>query len=302
MERLRDLWEVRAKGGHAADFEIGPGDVLEISVPGLPELESRTVRVSGDGMISLPLIGGIKAAGRTETEVRDEIQRLLEEGVMRRPPVTLFVKDYRSRVAGVIGAVRMPGFYTVASESDTILDMIALAGGMTNEAAPKVHLIPASRGAASVAASLFPDSATGRGPIVIDLMSLRAGGSVEYLDLPTRPGDVIVVPERGAVLVEGYVKRPGAYSISPGLGVLGAVAAASGPEFASDTAEVWLIRPAEDGIKVTHTLDLERIQRGEQSDIPVRPGDIVRVPSSFPKLAVSRVLNFVARIFSVGVR
>src|SRR2546426_3406549 len=53
MERLADLWQKRKQEGVVDDFPIGPGDILQISVPGMEELRDLTVRVSGEGMISL---------------------------------------------------------------------------------------------------------------------------------------------------------------------------------------------------------------------------------------------------------
>lgn len=308
LERLTSLWQERTQDGPVSDFAIGPGDLLEVSVSGLPELEARTARVSGDGTISLPLIGALPAAGRTESELREDIRARLEASVMYDPPVFLFVQEYRGRRVGVIGAVQNPGFYTVASETDTILDMIALAGGMTETAAPRIHLIPESSlaaapglddGALPVAATLDRRRAD---QIVIDLASARSDGDGAYLNLPARPGDVIVVPERGHVLVEGYVKSPGSYEIYPDLGVLGAVAAAGGPAWVSDTGSIELIRPNQEGRKGVFVLDLERIQRGEQPDVPVEPGDVIRVPAGVARLAASRLVVFIENIIGIGTR
>lgn len=76
---------------------------------------------------------------------------------------------------------------------------------------------------------------------MIDLENLTKGGSQTYLTLPARPGDVIMVPGSGEVLVEGWVNKPGSYKITPRLTILGVVAAAGGPLFAADTSSVKLI-------------------------------------------------------------
>ena len=143
LERLTLLWQKRTHEGAASDYPIGPGDVLEIAVPAMEELSNRTVRVSGEGTISLPFIGVVRASGLTEEELRAEIRRRLEVDYMYNPQVNLFVREYRSRQVAVIGAVGKPGLYSLASETDTLLDMISLAGGMKEEAAPRLHFIPA---------------------------------------------------------------------------------------------------------------------------------------------------------------
>ena len=51
MERLAQLWEARSRGISTADYPVGPGDVVEISVPAIEELRGRVVRISGDGII-----------------------------------------------------------------------------------------------------------------------------------------------------------------------------------------------------------------------------------------------------------
>jgi len=115
---------------------------LEITVPAMEELRGRVVRISGEGTIALPLIGAVKAAGLTEEELREAIRRRLEN-YMHNPQLDLFVRDYRSRQVAVIGAVSKPGLYNLASETDTVLDLVALAGGMRDEAAQRILLIPA---------------------------------------------------------------------------------------------------------------------------------------------------------------
>src|SRR5687768_9561448 len=77
LQRLADLWHRRTKGGSISDYPIGPGDVLEISVPGMEELKDRVVRISGEGTITLPFTGTVRAGGLSEHELREEIRRRL---------------------------------------------------------------------------------------------------------------------------------------------------------------------------------------------------------------------------------
>ncbi len=110
LQRMALLWHDRTeKKGAASDYPIGPGDVLEISVPGMDEMKDVTsVRVSGDGMIDLPLVGRVQASGLDEEGLRAEIHRRLESDYMYNPPVNLFVREYRSRQVAVVGAVERP--------------------------------------------------------------------------------------------------------------------------------------------------------------------------------------------------
>src|SRR5437016_10809598 len=95
-------------------------------------------------------------------------------------------------------------------------------------------------------------------PIVINLDSVNRSGNQRYLNMPALPGDIIMVPGGGEVLVQGWVEKPGAYKITSGLTVLGAVAAAGGPLFPADTGSVELIRTNHQGQKTSSVANLDR--------------------------------------------
>jgi polysaccharide export outer membrane protein len=84
-QRIHALWEARTREGVPVDFCLGPGDLLTVSVFRLPEMQAMRVRVSSTGSVSLPLIGEIQAAGRTQDELAAEIARQLRAGYMRNP-------------------------------------------------------------------------------------------------------------------------------------------------------------------------------------------------------------------------
>ncbi len=305
LERLAHLWQSRTRKGSIADYPIGPGDVLEISVPAMEEVTSRTVRVSGEGTISLPFIGVVQASRLTEKGLREEIRRRLQENYMFDPQVNLFVREYRSRQVAVLGAVQRPGLYSLRSGADTLLDMISQAGGMTLEAAPRINFIPAE------SPSTLPVHLSSNGfsrpiakrvdPIVIGLKNFNKGGSQTYVFMPARPGDVIMIPGSGEVLIKGWVAKPGAHKITPGLTVLGAVAAAGGSTFPADTSKVKIIRSGKEGEKILLLADLARIERGEEPDIPVQEADVVEVPPRAAKLVVYRLYELGRAIVRITV-
>jgi polysaccharide export outer membrane protein len=303
--RVQALWHERVEGGVATDFPVGPGDVLDIDVPGLVELEEREVRIAADGTIRLPLLGVVPVAGLTESELTRELRRRLEESTMYDPPVAVFVTEYRSRMVSVIGAVAKPGFYSLASERETILDVVGQAGGFTERAARRLYLIPASHSEAAPFAESAPQAETAmevrhRDPILLDLSQLSEGRDLVHLNLPMRPGDVITVPEKGKVLVKGWVKTPGGYDVTPDLSVLGAISAAGGPRFAADKGSVKLVRADEKLGSIVYRFDLEKLQSGEQLDIPIQSGDVLDVSHSATRWALWGAYDFTTRVLGLG--
>jgi polysaccharide export outer membrane protein len=311
LERLSLLWQQRAQEETLADYPLGSGDVLEISVPEMEELANRTVRVAGDGTIALPFLGIVPAGGLTERALREELWHLLKK-YMHSPQVNLFVREYRSRQVAVTGAVEKPGLYNLASGKDTLLDMISLAGGLTKEAAPRLLFLPAESSVNDNVQLASLQSVTAGGtshapfdlqradPIVIDLKSLSKGNSQVYLTVPARPGDVLFVPGGGEVVVGGWVENPGSYKITSGLTVLGAVSAAGGLRFPANTSAVKILRTGRQGEKAILIADLGKIEDGEGPDIPLQEGDVVEVASSTPKLVSYGVFNFFRSVVNVG--
>src|SRR5262245_38976847 len=91
----------------AAAFQIGPEDILDISVWKNPDL-SRIVPVRPDGKVSLPLVNDIQAAGLTPATLRQQVTDKLSEFIPS-PEVSVMVREVHSRKVAVVGAVKTPG-------------------------------------------------------------------------------------------------------------------------------------------------------------------------------------------------
>jgi protein involved in polysaccharide export with SLBB domain len=137
-------------------------------------------------------------------------------------------------------------------------------------------------------------------PLVINLDGVNKSGQEMYLSMPARPGDIVMIPGAGEVLVQGWVGKPGAYKITPGLTLLGAVAAAGGMTFPADAAGVELMRTNSAGHKTKVIADLDAIRSGATADVPLREGDVIDVVSSSPKLLAYGFYRFFTSVVSVG--
>lgn len=141
--------------------------------------------------------------------------------------------------------------------------------------APEVAEGPGQEGQkGSALSSISLRSRIKEDPISIDVAGTTGAGE---LDLPVRPGDLLIVPAAGEVIVDGWVKNPGAYKISNGMTALAAVSAAGGAMFSS-TAEV--LRTDPNSVKTAFSLDLSKVKSGEQPDVLLQASDIVLVQKS----------------------
>ena len=136
-DRIHSLGATPAKNS-PHDYLIGNGDLLGISVFDVPEL-SRDVRVSQTGTISIPLVPArLHVTGLSETQAEQMIADVLQaDGLVSHPEVRVTVKEHKSRPITVVGAVMHPMVYE-ADQNVTLLQVIAEAGGVTNDAGDTV--------------------------------------------------------------------------------------------------------------------------------------------------------------------
>lgn len=110
-------------------FTLGSGDILEVSVWGDEALTRPNVIIRPDGMVSFPLVGDMKAAGKTVEELRKEFEKRIQEYVSDAP-VTIMLQQLGSPQVYIVGKVNRPGVYLMSGQI-TVLQALALAGGMT---------------------------------------------------------------------------------------------------------------------------------------------------------------------------
>ncbi len=167
------------------DYRINSGDQLEISVWREDELQ-REVMVLPDGTTGFPLIGTIKAAGKTATEIEEEISSRLEskfvDGAV--PDVTVTVARTSGLQFSVIGKVRSPGIFT-PGRYVTILEALSFSGGVTEFAnLNDIVVVRKSGGSLTV--------------VPVSLANVLRPKSVSAKDVSTLPmiqsGDTIIVP------------------------------------------------------------------------------------------------------------
>ena len=162
----------------ASDYRIGAQDLLQISVFGVKELD-KDVRVNSNGQISLPLIGGVMAGGKTIPELETELAKKYSEGFLQKPQVTVFVKEFTSQRITREGAVNKPGIYPITGRT-SLLQAIALAGGVDDKVADLGGIVVMRQVGGKKQAAVF------------DLRQVRKG----VIDDPQMYGDDVIVVEQ----------------------------------------------------------------------------------------------------------
>jgi len=245
-------------------INIGPGDLLDIVVFDTPELSSH-VRVTQDGFANLPVIGRVDFNGFNADQAARRLETLFRSrNLLLEPHVTVFIVEYASQGATISGEVRQPGIYPTLGKR-RLLDMIAIAGGLSATAGKSASIIRRDDPTHPVFVTLQPTAA-------------RLGVQ-ENPDI--LPGDTIVVAKAGVVYIVGDVGKPGGFLVDNNerLSTAQALSLAGGPNRTAALSKTRLIRKVDAG-REEYMLDLAKLLKGEQADLMLNDGDIIWVPSS----------------------
>ncbi len=236
----------------AGDQGLGPGDAVRVTVFGQPDLETQTV-VGEDGSITLPLIDRVVVGGLSPQAAGNRIAAAYAEGeYLKNPQVNLTVEAIRSRQISVLGAVASPGRFPLES-STSVLDALAMAGGITAQGARTVTLVRRLGAVEQQRYNIRLD----------DLLS--GSGAVGF---NVAGGDTIYVPEAQKFYIYGEVRRPDAYPLHDPITVMQAISVGGGLTERGSESRVQLRRTDERGRTRTRSVELTEV---------VRPDDVIFV-------------------------
>jgi protein involved in polysaccharide export with SLBB domain len=152
-----------AKGSH----RLQAGEKIQVTVSGEASL-SGDYQIDPDGALSLPLAGTVKAAGRTEAELEQELSKKFRSEYLRKPKVTVRLTEFRPFF--ILGEIEKPGAYPYTSGLN-VLSAVAIAGGTPDRGSKSTVLI----------------------------QHAGESGMREYplaSNVPILPGDIIRIPQR----------------------------------------------------------------------------------------------------------
>ena len=266
-----------ASGQSIDGAPIGAGDMLEVTEAHAAEAHA-IVRVSRDGTVVLPLAGEVKLEGMDERAAAHAIEEALTaEGMLLHPQVTVLVTAYAGQDVSVLGEVARPGVYSYTVHH-RLLDLISAASGLSQNAGRLVTISHRRDPENALSVVLDPSGADTQGDHNPELL----------------PGDTVQVGRAGLVYVVGDVIRPGGFPVDPvqAITVVQALSLAWGPAQNAALKKAVLIREQPGGRTVT-TLNLKRMLRGFDPDLPVRDRDILFVPDSMAKNLLNRSMESV---------
>lgn len=229
-------------------YILGPGDIIIVNVYRAPDFNTE-VQIGDDGTVALNLIGRVDVNGLTAQKTGDLVQdKLIQGGIFVNPIVNVQIKQYKSRVVSVLGAVEKPGEYILDVKNVRIGDILARSGAEIGNAGGSVQIL---RGGIPI--KLFK---------LIDIIS-------KHDEFELHPRDVIFVIKAPYFYISGEVNKPGGYEIEPGLTIGRAIALAGG----------LTPRGSHNKIRVTRLIEQkEGTFRSPQSN-EVMPNDLINIGS-----------------------
>jgi polysaccharide biosynthesis/export protein len=267
------------------DYVLGPEDQIVIRAFQAEEISDKPLQVGGDGYISVPMIGRVKAGGLTVAQLEAELTKKLAT-YYEHPQVTVLVTDYRSQPVSIIGAVTSPGVIQLRGPKN-LLQVISQAGGLradsgntvtiTREHKPGVDPLP-----------IGTTDPTGRYSVAqVNLRDVMDAKTPQN-NVKIESGDVITVARAQMVYVIGEVQRPGGYVLNDrnSLSLLQALSLAGGMKPTASAKKTKVLREEEGKPqRVEVANDVRKILAGNAPDMQLHPDDILFVPNSTAKSA-----------------
>ena len=268
-----------------ADLKLAPGFLVSLDVLDDPDF-AGSFRVDQQGDLALPILGSLHVSGETASEARVQIQqRLVNDGILKSPQVNLTVMEYTAPEVTIIGEVNAPGRYPLLAPR-SLTDVLALAGGLTVAAGDEIRVT--HPGANAKTDEIHFSKAT-------------SPGVAE--DMIVHPGDTVQVMRTGIVYVLGAVNRPGGYIMREDgtMTVLQAISSANGTVLSASVGKIFVLHREPGGTAIRIELPLGRMQRGKFADMQLHSADIVYVPNSKVKSALTSSQSILASATSATI-
>jgi len=276
----------QAGAGAEKPYIIGPGDVLSVTIfAGGAVHDSMELAVSPKGTINFPYLGEIKAAGLSINQLTEVTSQPLERDYFVNPQVIINIKDYKSKKVYITGAIEKPGLYALEGTT-SLLELIAKAGGFTKDRGNIAYVLKGSLKEINQHKAI-DQLVHEKKSIEVNLKELLDQG-ITSRNIELEADDVVYIrpttfsdQTQYKIYVLGKVEKPGVFDFQEGLTALDACILAGGfAKYAAPNRTVITRRESNEA-QQTINVNLEKVRKGEEKDIPLRPGDRIYVPESW---------------------
>ena len=275
----------------AEDYEVGPGDVLNVIVLNQAGL-TGDFTVDGEGFMTYPFVGRVKTSGLSAVEIERKLTTLLSDGYLRKPQLSVTVKQFRSHRVFVTGEAVRPGPYGLRPDR-MLTSLLQDIGDLTPQVGHEILIIrppgppppspepavgdspdPAPTPVPSPSPTPptrapYPGEVQGSEIVRVKLREVRSGFPDK--DVRLQVGDTIYFPKAAQVYLTGHVARPGAYRFDESMTVFQALALGGSVTERGSMKRVRVIRMV-DGRRKELSLNLNDV---------LEPEDTVHVPERF---------------------
>jgi polysaccharide export outer membrane protein len=270
-------------------YELGPGDVINFSLYGRPELDRPGFRIAPDGTISYLQAQNIKIAGLTIDEARLEIEKGLTSN-FRSPRVIITPKEVGSKRFTILGKVINRGIVTL-DHPMTLVEAIANAGGIETGLFERntIELADLDRSFVSRGGERLP----------IDFRRLLNEGDMK-LNIEIEPNDFIFIASTisNDYYVIGAVTNPGVQGLTPDATVVSAISRRGGLTDRAWAEKVLVVRGSFTKPE-TFVIPLKDILAAEENDFKLQPKDIVFI-SERPWIHAEDILKLALSAFATS--
>lgn len=268
-----------APSADQSHYFISPGDVLDVSVFGAPDLSEKAA-VNSSGDIYMPLVNYVHIAGLHVEDAQTAVeQAYFKKGVLKFPHVSIVITSFSSGVV-LMGEVGRPGIYPIVG-SGRLFDILAEAGGTTQNAGQLVTITHKDGGTPQ---TVF---------LTNDPMKSQEANVI------VQQGDTIIVSKAGVIYVVGEVLAPNGFLMDEKgqYTVMKAVAMAHGLAKFAKPSKARIVR-REPGGEQEIPVPLDKILISKVPDIPMQSNDILFIPSSKGKQAAARTVDVAVALAS----
>jgi polysaccharide export outer membrane protein len=276
--------------GNTTSYILGPEDLITVRVFAADDIPDRPAQIDNNGMVTLPMIGPVHAAGLTVEQFQANLATAYKK-YFKDPQVTVQVNEFHSQPVSVAGNVTTPGVVQLKGNRN-LMEVISQAGGLRADAGDTVLITRDLSEGPIPLPGAFTDP-TGKYSVAhVDIRAVMSGKDPQG-NILIKPHDVITVNRARMVYVLGNVSRPGGYVMSENetMSVTQAVALAGGWDKTAALSQARVLRADGGPEREQIPLNVKKIMENKQPDLQLKPDDILYVPNSMGKQIGARGLE-----------